>query len=155
MPLETDGQGPGLELQAGLSLAIGNVEKMMDAQEAYRRKCALAIQQVPIVCPPIITANGVADYPDTMKAKTGYYWSVRRLTLTGWSAGACTVYKNFNGGEPLAPFPVPAVYTFGRGEMLLNPDDRLVVVAAGITGQVNIWAVADCFEAWYLTEYIG
>ncbi len=98
---------------------------------------------------------GVIDYPDTLKAKTGYYWSVRRLTLTGWTVGSVSVRLNDPNGELIASYPNPAVFTFGRGEMLLHPDDRLVITATGITGFVQVNGAADCFESWYLPEYLA
>ncbi|HXL59367.1 MAG TPA: hypothetical protein VN959_01620, partial [Mycobacterium sp.] len=84
-----------------------------------------------------------------------YIWGIRRLTANGFTAGTVTAYRNSSAGEPIMPFPVPAVNTIGRGELLLMPGDRIVWGATGITGTVSYWGVADCFESWYLPYYLG
>lgn len=123
---------------------------------ALRTRIAGAVLQVPLACPQFQGGgNGTMDYPDALKAKTGYYWSVRRLTLTGWSAGSATAYIDSTAGEPVAPYPAPAVLTFGRGELLLNPDSRLVIACTGITGVVQLNGRADVFPSWMLPYYLG
>ena len=134
-----------------------------DSQTARRRAedrrmmCLRDFSQLPLAFPPMVLAGGAGtlDMPDSLAAKTGFYWSVRRLTAVGWSAGSVTVFADSVVGEPLAPFPAPAVLTFGRGELLLNPGSRLVVSATGITGSVQLWGKADCFPTWMLARYMG
>jgi len=128
----------------------------MDREARWRQKCAQAVTQVPFAgSVPLSAGAGTDDQPDKLQAKTGYIWSVRRITCNGFTAGAVTAYRNSALGEPLMPFPIPAVNTIGRGELLLMPGDRLVWSAAGITGTASYWGVADCFESWYLPFYIG
>ena len=74
--------------------------------------------------------------------------------------GFATVIAGLNPGEPVLPYPVPAVNTLGKGQLLLMPGDRLNFGAVGVTlsagfGQVMIWGVADCLEEWYLPYYLG
>jgi hypothetical protein len=90
-----------------------------------------------------------------MQAKTGFIWSIRRITAVGFSGGTVTAYRNSLTGEPVMPFAVAAVNTIGRGELLLMSGDRLVWQAMGITGTVTVYGVADCFESWFLPFYIG
>lgn len=85
----------------------------------------------------------------------GYYWSVRRLTAQGFTAGTVTAYRDSTTGEPLMPFPVAAVNTIGKGEMVLAPMSQLVFGATGITGTVTVWGAADQFEQWLLPWYMG
>ena len=150
---------PDLELDIGAQLvaAVGSMTAMLEQQERQRQAQSQAVRQVPLTGPPP-NAAGIIDMPDLLMAKTGYYWSVRRLVLSGFSAGTAVVYRNsaITGvGEVLVPYAAAAAFTFGRGEMLLMPGDRLVVQATGITGTVQLNGAADCFEQWYLPYYIG
>lgn len=150
---------PEIELDLGVQLIAG-IEGMaakIDRAERYRQRMAQAIRQIPITAPPMNLASGagVIDVPDLLAVKTGFMWSVRRLTLYGFTAGTATVLLNSQFGEPVAPFPQAAVFTFGRGELLMHPGDRLVTTATGITGSVTLAGAADCFEQWYLPHYIG
>ena len=147
--------GIDVELTARLCASLDGAAAAMDRETAWRQKIALAIRQVPFAGAVTLSAGaGTDDQPDKLQAKTGYIWSVRRITAQGFSAGTVTAYRNSAAGEPVMPFPVPAVNTLGRGELLLMPGDRLVWSATGITGTVSYWGVADCFEAWYLPYYL-
>lgn len=144
----------GLEVDASLAVQLGRVADALELAERWRVKCMGALQQVPIASEQV-SGDGTIDQPDALMAKTGYMWSVRRLTCYGFTAGSVTVYKNIAGGEPVAPYPAAAVFTFGRGELLLKPGERLIAVGTGITGTFQLWGDADCFEQWYLPHYIG
>lgn len=153
---------PGIELDLSVRLAasLDGVTAALDREARWRQRCAQAIQQVPFA--GMITISGSTGSAtrnrDKEQAKTGYVWSIRRITAYGWSAGTVTAYRNDVNGEPVMPFPVPAVNTLGRGELMLMPGDALVWDATGITltGTVlQYWGVADCFESWYLPFYIG
>lgn len=157
---------PGFDLQAdaGISLQLGRIADRLDRESRWRERIAQAVTQLDFAIGdsiPLTAGAGTLDLADKFAAKTGYMWSVRRLTARGWIAGTATAYRNSTNGEPVAPWPDPggsaggAVFTFGRGELLLKPGDRLIFSATGITGSVNVWGVADCFESWYLPFYIG
>lgn len=129
------------------------------------------MHQVPIAPPLLVPSSGnaISNVNDLLGPNTGFHWSVRRLNLSGYSAGTVTIYRNavqtgFGAGfavtgEILMP-PSPAgTFTFGRGEMLLEPDDSLVLVAQGVTltaGQSGVQVVgsADQFESWLLPDYL-
>lgn len=142
----------GIELD--LAAQLGRVADAMERAERWRVKCAGALQQLPVFS-PVLNGSGTIDSPDGLMAKTGYHWSIRRLSAVGFTAGTVTVYNSAAGGEVLFPFAQAGTATFGRGEMLLQPGDRLVAVCAGITGTVQLTGRADCFESWYLPYYIG
>ena len=145
-----------LDVIAGFSLQLGRIADSMAAEQEWRRRCAGAIQQVCIVS-PAQTGDGTLDQPDAMMAKTGYTWSLRRLTVYGFTQGSVIVYKNAAGGEPLMPYPVAAVNTFSKGQVMLRPGERLVAVGTGTAEDDTwqLWADADCFESWYLPYYLG
>ena len=149
---------PGLEIDfsARVAASLDGMAGAMDREARWRDRCARAITQVPFAGAVTLAAGaGTYDQRDQLQAKTGYIWSIRRITCNGFTAGTVTAYRNNALGEPLMPFPVPAVNTIGRGELLLMPGDSLVWSATGITGTVTFWGVADCFESWYLPFYVG
>lgn len=130
------------------------------------------LHQTPIAPPqiPITTGAGVLQPTDLLGPMTGQYWSVRRLVSYGYSAGTVTVYRNATAtgfgasaaavGEILFTFPQAGTYTFGRGEILLRPDDNLLMLATGITlssgySGVQVYGDADVFSTWLLPDYIG
>ena len=89
----------------------------------------------------------------------GYYWTVKRLTAAGFTAGTVSMYIN---GAPAAldaapdvSWPEAGMYTFGNGELLLNPQDRLIFVASGITGIVLVKGSAIQFPEELLPRFLG
>lgn len=144
-----------LEISADLLVGLSD---SMDREQRWRDKCARALTQVPLKAPQATGSPWVIDYPDLLAVKTGYYWSVRRLTLSGFTAGTAVAYLNglpgTTAGEPI-PFAQAGMFTFGRGELLLHPGDRLVIIGTSITGYIQLDGAADCFEQWYLPFYIG
>jgi hypothetical protein len=150
------GPGAGASLHVHLDAMAGMMRDQVTERQARRQVLLAALQQVPIAAPqvPLVSGAGVLDWPDALSAKTGYTWSVRRITATGFTAGTVTMYKNSQFGEILVPWPSAGTFTFGRGEQLLEPGDRMVFVASGITGYVQINGSADCFESWLLPDYL-
>jgi hypothetical protein len=146
----------GLEVTASFGLQLGRVAEAMERSERWRVRCAGAIQQSPPVS-AVPDGNGLIDQPDLFTARTGYIWSIRRLTCAGFSAGTVTFYKNALGGEPVAPFPEAAVFTYSKGQLVLQPGERLVGDASSATGspQVQVWVTADVMESWYFPYYIN
>lgn len=142
---------------------------------AYRSKDAYELAQlvfqVPVVFPILpITAGSGSSYLDGPQA--GDYWSIRRLQLTGFTAGSAVLYRNgiltniagtgtlIGTPEEIAPFPQAGMFTFGRGEILLNPNDTMAIVATGITlaaGVAGVFAQgsADRVPAYLLPEYLN
>lgn len=140
-----------------MSSAMGKMTSAMQREAQERQRMLQVIRQVPIAPPQMALSGGAGtiDQPDILQAKSGYCWSVRRLAITGFSAGTVTVCLNSALGEPIALYATAGVELIGRGEMLLHPMDRLVFVGATITGNVQVNGSADCFESWYLPQYIG
>lgn len=146
--------GAGIDLQVSLVAAIGGLTQALKQEAHWRRRQMEVIRQVPIVTGQL--TSGIAyDQPDQLQAKTGFMWSVRRLTCQGFTAGTVTTYRNSTAGEVIAPFPNAASFTYGRGEILLNPGDKMIFLAAGLTGTAQVYGSADCFEEWYLPFYLG
>jgi hypothetical protein len=144
-----------LDFAASIEARLGRIEGSLAAEQAWRRKCAGAIQMVPLVSRQSTVAAEAIDQPDALMCKTGYIWDIKRLTLSGWSAGSVQVTKNSALGEVLVSFPVPATATFGKLQQILMPGERLVIVTTGITGTVQLQGSAVCFESWYFPYYAG
>jgi hypothetical protein len=166
----SDQQAGGLDLSvfASLGAQLGRVAAMMENRESRRAKLFEQLHQVPIAPPqiPLSGGTGALQMADLLSPKAGYMWSVRRLTASGFTAGTVMVYKNGYvdgapgtqtavGGEPVLPFAQAGVATIGRGELLLDQNDQLIIIATGITGSVQINGAADNFERWLLPEYLG
>lgn len=146
-----------LAVSATLTAALGDLTAEMRAERQWRQKMSQVLRQVPLAVPgmSLSAGAGTVDVAQALGPPQGYYWSVRRLTATGFSAGTVTAYIDSTAGEPVAPFPQTGVFTFGRGEILLHPMSRLVIAATGITGTVQVYGAADAFEDWYLPYYLG
>jgi hypothetical protein len=146
----------GLEVDAGLAVQVGALTTAL--QQEYQRRQSLqnALHQV-TVGPgqiPLSAGAGTLQQDPMMGPNTGYFWSVRRLSAWGFTAGTVQVYMNQPGGELLPSFPAAGSLTFGRGEVLLQPLDNLVFVASGITGTVQVQGIADNGELWILADYL-
>lgn len=139
----------------GLTSAIGGFCTRMDRETARRVRASEAFRQVPFIINVPLTAGAATLNPSPVGPELGYYWSIRKLAAVNFTAGTVNTYIDNTGGEPIVPFPVAAVNTFGKGEQLVHPSSNIAVVAAGITGTVQIWGKADQFEAWLLPWYIG
>lgn len=166
---------PGIAAEGVISIAAGFAgigDRIRECSAADRKmRLAAELYQTPIAPPqiPVNTGNGLLQPTDQTGPMTGQYWSVRRLVSYGYSAGTVTVFRNATPtgyganaaaiGEQLFTFPQAGTYTFGRGEMLLRPDDNLLFLAQGVTlnsGQtgITVYGDADCFSSWLLPDYI-
>lgn len=152
---------PDIEVDVGLQLcaSIETLTATLNRQWQHEQRKAQAIRQVPLVANQMLLAAGAGtiDDPANLRCPTGYYWGVRRLTLSGFTAGTATVYVNGAAGalgEPVLPFASAGSFSFGKGHILLHPGDRLLVSASGITGSVQINGAVDLIEAHFLYCYL-
>lgn len=147
---------PEVELDVGLQLiaSIETLTQQMRKAWQHEQRKAQAIRVIPLAPSQAIASPFTIDVPDLLMAKTGYYWDVRRLALTGWSAGSVTVYRNASGGEPVAVFATPGVIVYGKAHLLLHPGEKLVAVGTGITGFVQLNGDVIALEAWLLPQYL-
>jgi hypothetical protein len=139
----------------GLAAKIGGLTDRYDQTTRLRGRAAQVIRQVPFIINVPLTAGAATINPSTAGPDIGYYWSIRKLAAVNFTAGTVNTYIDNTGGEPIVPFPVQAVNTFGKMEQVLNPGSAIAIVAAGITGTVQIWGKADQFESWALPWYMG
>jgi len=168
---EVDGMPYGFGVFAGAMAKITEqaAHKYGRHSSELKRKYLETLHQIPMgaIQIPITAGAGVFQMNDLFMPKAGYMWSIRRLTASGFTAGTVTAFKGgaivggaYTGGGDPFPFSAAAVQTLGRGELLLDQGDALVFVATGITlsagfAGVQINGAADCFERWFLPEYLG
>jgi hypothetical protein len=148
---------PGIEVDWSLSLraAAGALERDRDRQEQLTRHAANGFTQVEFGGAITLTAGaGTLQDPGRFGCPQGYIWSIRRLTTQGFTAGTVIAYRDSIVGEPLMPFPVPSVNTFGKGEIILKRMSQIVWNATGIVGSVQIWGAVDQIESWMFPWYM-
>jgi hypothetical protein len=155
---------PGIELDGGVSLqaslngltaAVSDMCQRLDREWQFRQRANDAFRVVPFIINVPLVSGAATLNPTQAGPDAGYYWSIRKLSAVGFTAGTVDTYVDNTGGEPIVPFTVSAVNTFGKGEQLLHPNSNIAVVASGITGTVQLWGQADQFESWLLPWYAG
>jgi hypothetical protein len=155
--LEVGAGALGFEVFARLDAGMRRMADAMDREQHYRLALAQAIYPLPIdvMQIPLTAGAGVLDLPQLLRPTLGRYWDVKTISATGFSAGTVAVYIN---GVGLASRGVITSATlplfYGKGQCALKGNsDRLVFVAAGITGTVSVSVqvvhVADPFAGEY------
>jgi hypothetical protein len=134
-----------VDLEAFVSLG-----EKLDREHKWRENMGHAVYQQNF--PPLTVDSTGLEQSNRLGPNRGFCWSIRRLTLAGWTGGTVTIY--LNNLEPI-PFAQAGMYTFGRGEVLLKSGEHFTIQATGYTGSVQLWGAADVFESWYLPYYIG
>jgi hypothetical protein len=135
----------GGRLLAALDGLAGELRHRREREERVR----LAFQKVHTVpiAPGLISLTAGAGTLDTggqgqAGPMGGYCWSVKRLSALGFTAGTVNAYINGSAAaldaQPDIPWASAGMYTFGNGEVILMPQDRLIFTASGITGEVLI-----------------
>lgn len=145
---QTQDQGIGALFEIFLGLGT-----KMDRYNEWRIKHGEAVFQQPVTGQ--LSGNGTLDNgPPQMGPPREHCWSIRWLSITGFSAGS--VALQINGMEPYYTV-TPTVNGWnkmGRGELLLQPGDRITLTATGITGSVLLMGRADTFPYWHLPKYL-
>lgn len=149
--------GGGLQLQAGASADV-RIGRYLDQQDRERRDRWQSIHSVPIKASGLTglaAANGVLDFPTMAGPEEGWWWDVRRISCWGFSAGTVSVYLNdaTGAGELAGVFPSAGALVYG-GNLFLGPRDRMVFVAAGVTGSVFVGGNAIEVAARWWPEYL-
>lgn len=91
-----------------------------------------------VVLGEVWSANGTAQpYTDQIAGPNqGYVWSVRRLSVSGLGTGnspdLLNIYRNGVRADPVWQLNGNSfAYTFGKGEFLLYPDERVIAASVG------------------------
>lgn len=139
----------------GLTAAVGGLSDRMDRRAKFIQRANEAYRQVPFIINVPLVSGAATINPSTSGPDIGFFWSIRKLAAVNFTAGTVNTYVDNTNGEPIVPFPVAAVNTFGKGEQVLNPGSSIAIAATGITGTVQLWGKADQVEEWLWPFYIG
>jgi hypothetical protein len=148
--------GARFNVRAGVGIGQG-ADGALDGIDGRMRLPVNPVRQVPLFM-PVPLSSGAGTFTGLIGVQgppAGWYWSIRRLTAQGYTAGAVNICENSANGEVLVPFAQAGTFTFGRGEILLNPQSYLVVVASGINFNVTVFGKADAVPDWHLTRYLA
>lgn len=147
----------GFDIGAEFFVDLG---KKIDAIHAQAAKWRMVLYRNDVIDQIALTAGaGTYDSPVKAGPVRGQCWDIRRLSAWGFTAG--TVQAQLNALEPLAQWTGAAApsttlpATFGKGEIILQPGDRITFTATGITGQVIIAIGPTAMPYEYLTEYLS
>jgi len=158
------------DLGVSLSAAVGGLTAQMsvltdrlDRDNRFRERAAQASRVVPFVMNiPISGSAGSLNPAPNCGPDTGYFWSIRRLAATGFTAGNVIVYIDNIAGQPIWYATGAAIGVtlndWGKGHQFIHPNSNLAVNCTGITSannQVIIYGDADQFESWLLPWYQG
>jgi hypothetical protein len=102
---------------------------------------------------PLTAGAGTLIQPNLYGPELPYWWDLRTISLWGWTAGTVTCYLNFTTGEQIAQAVTPGQFTWSA-QIMLGPQDSVVVGATGITGTVNVIMRAIEVQAQWLPEYL-
>jgi hypothetical protein len=139
---------------ARLDLLLGRMEQDSQPRETQPRTPWQACHPVPIQGQITISGGaGTLDVPDLYGPHDSFWWDLRQLAVWGFTAGTVTVFRNSASGPQIASTTVPGEFTWSA-QHLLGPRDRLIFVASGITGVVNVDGQAIEIETAWLPDYL-
>ena len=153
--------GAGVEIGAAIIASIDGLTAEMGHARRHRNELrqkvwALEIPQIPV--PATGSGVGTVDFPTLLGPRTGQAWSIRRISTTGWTTGAVSVFLDDPNGTLVALFSAgPGVQTFGKGVLTVLAGSRLVVVGAVTGGGVTKAAIAIAgvqMDAHLLADYL-
>ncbi len=150
----------GAEINLGfLSAQISLLGDKMHKMESWWEHHSDIVYQTPVFSqlPAGTTTNndGANAAQSNLQPDLGTCWSIRRLSLVGYTAGVVTAY--LNAIEPVALWTFGVTVPFNyypKGGLLLQPGDRLTLGGSGVTGTAQLFGVADTFPYWYLRRYL-
>jgi hypothetical protein len=160
-PAGLDLPGPALEADAQVSVQVGRLATVLERQRSddRTRRVERSHAIFPFDFNPQTigltggagTLNGASLY----SPNEGYFWDIKKITAASFTTGTVALYKNAaNDANAEVVFTQAGSYFFGTGQLLLNSNDFLVLVAAGITGNVTISGRAISVRADYLADYL-
>lgn len=150
------GAPPGMsaDLAAGLTVRVGQLADALTAEHRRRAELSAAIYpfEIPVTS---LAASGTLDQPVHFGPRDGYAWDLRRLTAASFTAGTVAVYRNQAAdANQLFTFTSAGTWWIASGQVILRSTERLVLVAAGITGSVTVSGSAIMVAEPWLAEYL-
>lgn len=156
----------GLEIQAGLTLALGRMNTSLERAEAYSQRMAAAVMYLPILAQTQAVSGGAvlfASKEHDLGPPDGYVWAVQRVTVAGLAGSdICSVYK----GPPLAQSIDPTrlanlvtagapTWNPGRTGMILYPGDSILISGSALTAtNVAVSGEVIQLEKWIVPQFL-
>jgi hypothetical protein len=149
-PINSDGTGPLVQAVASMTVQLGRVASMMQADYDRKQRLVQALrwaQIQPIQANPQ-TQGPVAGTVTLTNAeiwgpKTGYFWAIQRLTVAGLvTTDAVQVYKagiaspvGATPGNQVTQAAITNAVAFnpGRTDLILQPGDFLIINGTGLS----------------------
>lgn len=143
------------DLVQAISVLIDRIDKQQAQAETNQGGLEGPVWQtaIPGLIIPIVGGAGTLTDEVYLKPPPECCMSVRRLTVSGFTAGSVTAFVG--NTDPALPYPQAASNFFARGQLLLDSGEYLCLVASGITGQPVVYGRIDTFPAWYLSKYLS
>lgn len=148
---EDPGQLSGLLVQ--VTAALGDIKAALDRQARPRVPFAACHPVTFVGQIPLSGGAGTLSTPDLYGPHDPYYWDVRAIAFSGFTAGTVTVSENAAGAQPIAQTTQIGQFTWSA-QNILSPRDWLVFNATGVTGNVQFVGLAVEIETAWLAEYL-
>jgi hypothetical protein len=132
--------GGGLQIFAQLSATLGRVAAALETQAKRDQQLWQAIRPIPgIPIPQITTTSGIADYPELLSPRTGYWWFVIQAAAVTFSGGSVNLYRNSANVDSLivGAFTAAGYLTYSSSGLPVSPNQRLIFAAQTVTGNVT------------------
>jgi hypothetical protein len=156
----------GLQIQAGLTLALGKMNASLARAEQYSARMQQAVMYLPILAQVQAVASGAvlfASKEHDLGPPDGYVWAVQRLTVAGLTGtDVCSIYK----GPPLAQSIDPSrlanlvtatapTWNPGRTGMVLYPGDSILVSGSALAAaSVAVSGEVIQLEKWIVPQFL-
>jgi hypothetical protein len=132
----------GLSLQAfaDLSARIGNIADGITTQNNRTAALWRAIRPIPgIPVPQITTSTGIADYPELLSPRSGYWWFVIQAAAVTFTVGTVNLYRGQSNIDSLlvGAFTSAGYLTYSSTGLPVPPGSRLIFTAETVTGSVT------------------
>lgn len=146
--------GFDIELLASLDVNLGRVADQLAYQRDRHESLNQSVKTIPnIVAPQLVPVSsaGTIDAADILGPKTGQCWDVKRMTAATFAAGTVTVYRDAQADQnELYVFSQAGSAFFGSLQVTLEAGERLIVVGAGLTGNVTFsFGVIEVAAPWW------
>ena len=152
------GGGFSLQVMADLAANIGSMAQALKDQATRQQQLWAAVRPIPgIPVPPITSTSGIADYPELLAPRAGYWWDVKTVTMATFTAGSVNLYAGGTGAQDSElrfVFSTAGTYAFGSAQLLVPPGQRLIFAAQTVTGNVTPSLTVIEVAAWALPAYL-
>jgi hypothetical protein len=154
--------GLEIDLSAQLCAAINGLSARLDRdtqrRQAAAQRASQIYRQIPFVINLTISSSAGSLNPvPACGPPIGYFWSIRRFSATGFTAGTVILFIDSTSGEPIETFTGASIgsyiQTYGKGHQVMHPGSNLAITATGITGTVTVYGAADQLETAYFPAY--